>query len=133
MNHPLFALPSYHIINALSAHVDLLKAGGFLDGLYLLRTRPNGELVLSVNHRNRPSHHRIHVGEDGLYRLNDRVYGEHRSLDALLAWLHQPHTMWPATLVRGIPRQGLSDDDVAGLCDGFVRNQSIQARTNSQR
>ena len=59
----------------------MLAVGGFREGVFLVRERPNHEFILSVNFRNRPSHHLIKRDAAGLYTLNDQKYGDFKSIE----------------------------------------------------
>ena len=49
------------------------------NGSYLLRER-NGEHVLTLQFRDKPTHHLVVIGPDGCYTINKKQYGAYKTL-----------------------------------------------------
>jgi hypothetical protein len=106
----------------------MLAVGGFRDGVFLVRQRPSNEYILSVNFKNRPSHHLIKQNAAGIFTLNDQNYGEFHTIDEvtlhptyallvllsqLIKALHNPMRGWPVVLTVGVPPNGFDEDELA--------------------
>jgi hypothetical protein len=76
------------------------------DGTYLVRSREGKktEFVLSVIYfKGKPTHHLIKK-DDGLYKINNKSYGEHSKVSQLIELLQKPGTpKWPTPLSNPVP------------------------------
>lgn len=85
---------------------DLVK--DLPDGTYLVRKRPvPDEYVLCVVYKQRPSHHLIKKVENSdNFCINNKEYGQNKSVDELIARLQKPCPGWPVPLSNPIPPDG---------------------------
>ncbi len=88
----------------------LVTKAGLDDGRFLLRTRPEkqGEYVLCVVYKGRPTHHLVKKNEEGMYTVNKKTYGNHSKVTALVNQLSQKTAGWPVPLNKPVNREGVA-------------------------
>eukprot|EP00050_Salpingoeca_kvevrii_P007153 m.294161 g.294161 ORF g.294161 m.294161 type:complete len:416 (-) comp12936_c0_seq1:83-1330(-) len=81
--------------------------GGNEDGKFLVRLRAADrqyEFVLCVIYKGRPTHHLIVADEEGILTVNKKRFGEHRTIEELIAHLGLPNVpSWPVALSTPVP------------------------------
>jgi hypothetical protein len=84
---------------------ELLLAHSKEDGTYLVRSREGKktEFVLGVIFKGKPTHHLIKKDE-GMYKINNKAYGEHSKVSQLIELLQKKGTpKWPVPLTNPVP------------------------------
>jgi hypothetical protein len=81
------------------AEAEALLMTDATEGRFLVRMRPQhpGEYVLSVVFRDRPTHHLV-APRDGIFLVNQRSFGDPRSLPEVVRNLSGPVASWPQVL-----------------------------------
>eukprot|EP00041_Stephanoeca_diplocostata_P043216 m.12270 g.12270 ORF g.12270 m.12270 type:complete len:577 (+) comp9621_c0_seq2:304-2034(+) len=94
-------------------HGDVARADaeallGTDDGSFLVRARKSkgkavdGEYVLSVVYKEKPTHHSVKTGDDGILTINGKPHGKKSSIEDLVQYLGQKRKGWPVALDKPI-------------------------------
>lgn len=77
-----------------------LAAAGGGDGCFAVRTRAGkpGHYVIAVIFRGKPTHHMVAPDESGTLTVNKKAFGDHKSIEALIAQLGKKQPGWPVAL-----------------------------------
>jgi hypothetical protein len=96
-------------ISKAEAEKLLEKDGGYPSGRFLVRDRGSGgkpgDLVLSLNFKNRPTHHLISTKADtGVLTINNKQFGSPKSIEEAVELLSKTPlpTGWPVQLTEGV-------------------------------
>lgn len=66
-------VPAYSWEHDKATSVGMLS--GQADGTFLLRCRENEEFVMDLNYRSKTTHHLVAKQQDGVWHINQNVYG----------------------------------------------------------
>ena len=77
-----------------------LTAAGGDDGCFVVRTRPGkpGHYVIAVIFKGKPTHHMVAPNESGTLTANKKAFGDHTTIEALIAQLGKKQPGWPVPL-----------------------------------
>ena len=82
------------------------KLSGGSDGKFLFRAKPKeGEYILSVVYKGKPTHHPVSNAESSTFTLNKQPT-PCRTLQDLAKWLESKRQKWPVALTEGVTRKG---------------------------
>ena len=85
LSHSLRCIPAFALRHSRHLHVgeiihvsDLLLEGDAPDGKFLVRRRPGfpNDYVLGVVYKGKPTHHLVTYGDNNLYSVNKKQFGE---------------------------------------------------------
>lgn len=79
----------------------------YKNGKFCIRERPDSsdQWVLCVIYKDRPTHHLIKTGDDGILSINNKTYGNATTLESLVDTLNKPSVPgWPVQLI--MPSEG---------------------------
>ena len=79
---------------------------GSSDGTFLFRAKAKeGEYLLSVVYKGKPTHHTVANAETSTFTLNKNPT-QCKTLQELAKWLESKRSKWPVPLTKGITREG---------------------------
>eukprot|EP00730_Choanoeca_flexa_P019167 TRINITY_DN9353_c0_g1_i1.p1 TRINITY_DN9353_c0_g1~~TRINITY_DN9353_c0_g1_i1.p1 ORF type:complete len:1142 (+),score=314.28 TRINITY_DN9353_c0_g1_i1:24-3428(+) len=95
------------------------------DGTFLVRDRNEQELVLSVNFRNKATHH-LMAKSDGKWMLNKKAYSDDPTkVENIIAALKTKQPSWPVPLIHPVAKAGAKPASTNGSRATSVRRGSV--------
>lgn len=111
--------PWLHSITTREEATAAIEAEGALqNGRFLVYERPNqcGEFIISVVFKGTVTHHLARAGDDGIYAVNKKTFGDKQDIAALVQQLGTAQKGWPVALDKPVWRQ-----DVQTAATGVAR------------